>query len=204
MKQCKWCGESFNTDNKPKGWMANHSRWCSSNPKRKDYVNKLEQVRNNITDATRRKMKKGIIAAHKRGAYSHIEYGDSFKGKKHTPETIEIIRQKALNSNHRRLRKGMVEYKGILLDSSWELALAVRLDELKIEWERPSPIKWKDKDKHTHNYFPDFYLKEYDLYIDPKNPAAFIAQKEKIQILQETVPNLIFLRTLEDCKNFTP
>ena len=126
-RQCKWCEKSFDLSDKPKGFMANHSRWCDENPKRKEYVERLATVRNTyITEETRNKMRKGISEAHKRGAYEHVDQGKAFRGKKHTPESIELIRKKALESNHRRLRRGMVEYKGVMLDSSWELALAIR------------------------------------------------------------------------------
>ena len=35
--KCKHCQEVFILENHPKGWMANHSRWCQKNPKRKSY-----------------------------------------------------------------------------------------------------------------------------------------------------------------------
>ena len=201
-RQCKWCNEFFDTTNKPNGWMANHSRWCNSNPKRDEYVKRLAKTRGEyITEEARDRMKRGISEAHKRGAYSHVTL-PSFKGKSHKPETIEVIRQKALASSHRRLKKGMVEYKGVMLDSSWELALAKRLDELRIVWERPKPIKWVDKRGDVHNYFPDFYLPDYDLYLDPKNPAAYQNQKEKVAILSTTYKNLRFIYTLKECIEF--
>ena len=31
MNKCKWCLLEFNTQDKPKGWMANHTRWCDKN-----------------------------------------------------------------------------------------------------------------------------------------------------------------------------
>lgn len=202
MKQCKWCKEFFDITDKPNGWMANHSRWCDENPKRLEYLERLSKTRENITEETREKMKIGISEAHKRGDYDNVDFGKAFRGKKHKPETIDVIRQKALKSNHRRLRKGMVEYKGIMLDSSWEYALAKRLDELQIKWVRPKPLKWVDENGDEHNYFPDFYLEEYDLYLDPKNPAAYQNQKEKVEILKKTYKNLIFILTLDECKNF--
>ena len=64
-------------------------------------------------------------------------------------------------------------YKGITLDSSWELELAKRLDDLNIKWNRPDPLKWKDSNGLEHNYFPDFYLVDHNLYLDPKNPGAY-------------------------------
>jgi hypothetical protein len=203
MKQCRWCKEFFDTTDKPNGWMANHTRWCDENPKRKEYVKRLAKTRDeHITEETREKMKEGISEAHKRGAYDHVDFGKAFRGKSHTPESIEKIRKKALESNHRRLRKGMVEYNGVMLDSSWELALAKRLDELQIKWERPEPMKWVDKNGDEHNYFADFYLEDYDLYLDPKNPAAYQNQKEKVEVLKKTYKNLRFILTLKECEEF--
>lgn len=33
-KYCKYCKETFDTDNKPIGWIGNHTRWCHKNPNR--------------------------------------------------------------------------------------------------------------------------------------------------------------------------
>jgi len=62
-------------------------------------------------------------------------------------------------------------YKGVWLDSSWELSLAKRLDELSIRWER-------DTGKHRFNYidikgkerkyYPDFFIPCFNLYIEVK------------------------------------
>ena len=160
--------------------MANHSRWCDFNPKRSQYANNMDKARSSITKDSRRKAGTSIKALHESGRYDHIDH-KTFLGKKHSDETKKKISEKALSSKHRRLRKGIVEYKGILLDSSWELALAKRLDELNIKWIRPDPIKWKGIDGVVHNYFADFYLTEYDLYLDPKNPHAISVQKQKLK-----------------------
>lgn len=182
---------------------ANHSRWCINNPKRNDYLNILnDAVRGKFSEKVNEKRSEGIKKAWNRGAYKNAQFGTSFKGKKHSEESKNLIRKKALESNHRRLRKGMVLYKNIWLDSSWEFELAKRLDELNIEWIRPKPLKWIDKKGIEHNYFPDFYLVNQDLYLDPKNSAAYENQKEKIEILKEVYPNIKFITTLNDCKNW--
>ena len=93
-------------------------------------------------------------------------------------------------------------YKGILMDSTWEVELAKRLDELNIEWLRPDPIKWVDDNNVTHNYFPDFYLPKHKLYLDPKNPHAYNVQKKKIKVLNSTY-NIKWITSLEECQNFT-
>lgn len=203
IRKCKHCQEEFDISDKSKGWMANHSRWCDKNPKRNDYSNNMEKAR---------AAKVNFINQYTKARLEGITIPDSpnkgkpgtFLGREHSKETKELMRKKALESPHRRLRKGMVEYNGVMLDSSWELALAKRLDELEIKWERPEPLKWIDQDGLIHNYFPDFYLPDYDIYLDPKNPRAAEVQKKKIDILKSTYHNLIFINDLTECKTFMP
>lgn len=124
-------------------------------------------------------------------------------GQTHSEKTKKLISEKALLSNHRRLKKGTIIYKGILLDSSWELAMAERLDNLQIKWIRPEPIKWVDLEGKTRNYFPDFYLPEHDLYLDPKNPQAYKSQKDKIECLKKQLTNLQIISNINDIKNWS-
>jgi len=193
-----------NKDNIDSKEIANHARWCHKNPKRDEYINggNLDKARAAITPECIKRRNESLKKAHERGCYDDVTYGTSFLGKKHTEETKLLMRDKALASNHRRLRRGIVEYKGVMLDSSWELELAKRLDELKVKWERPKPMKWTDKEGLEHNYFSDFYLPEYDLYLDPKNPAAYQNQIEKVNVLLKMDINIIFITTLEECKTF--
>lgn len=197
IRECKHCKQKFDISDKSKGWMANHSRWCDLNPKRLIYNKNLEKARaakinfNNqftygavVSKETKEKLRLAAI------------------GKKHSDETKKLIREKALASPHRRLKKNTIEYKGILLDSSWELELAKRLDELGIEWYRPDPLQWIDENGIKHNYFPDFYLPKYDKYLDPKNKHAIKVQENKLKILFTQYKNIDIIDSLEGCKTF--
>lgn len=191
--------------------MANHSRWCDKNPKKKEYATALIE-RNNITLMNAARKERGI---HNQFEKARIEGRDipehpmkgkevpALQGRKHTQETKVKISEKALASTHRRLRKGVVEYNGILLDSSWELALAKRLDELNINWVRPDPIPWMDEEGIVHNYFADFYLPKYDKYLDPKNKHAIRVQEKKLKMLLAQYSNIDIIDTLEGCKTFS-
>lgn len=75
--------------------------------------------------------------------------------------------------------------KIITLDSSWEKKIALFLNENNIIWTRPNPLKWIDLKGKPHNYYPDFYLPDYNIYLDPKNPYCMSQDKEKLDIISE-------------------
>lgn len=205
---CKHCKNEFN--NYTCSQKANHTRWCLENPKRSTYGKNVSQL--NTKEAIEKRSKK-IKQAHLEGKYTEA-YSKTIETKKnagkftHTEETKKLLSEKALASKHRRLIRSIREYiktdgSIVMLDSSWEEALAKRLDELNIKWIRPeNPISYVALDGKTRNYFPDFYLADYNLYLDPKNPAAMNAQKDKIDILLNMMDNLVIIETLDGCKNF--
>jgi hypothetical protein len=190
---CKYCSNEISNNV--------HYRWCTKNPK-------LLENKKNLSDKIKIGASERVKKAHAEGKYKNAKYCRI--GRKHTHEAKKKISESALKSKHRRLLKSTRPYKTIdgtivLLDSSWEEALAKRLDKIKVKWIRPKvPIKWKDTHKNVRNYFPDFYLPDYNLYLDPKNPAAYNNQIEKINALQNCMSNLIILRTLQECIAFTP
>lgn len=70
--------------------------------------------------------------------------------------------------------------KLVTVQSTYELATAEILNELGILWIRPGALKYDGR-----NYFPDFYLTELDLYLDPKNNYLAIKDAEKIRLASE-------------------
>ena len=55
--------------------------------------------------------------------------------------------------------------------------------EKNIDWIRPKPLKWENKDGKNKLYYPDFYLTKYDLFLDPKNPHCMVLDKEKMNYI---------------------
>ena len=190
---CKHCGLKKDISVEPKGWMANHSRWCDENPKK--YVGRKVWnvgLTKETSEAVQRNAK-SVSIAHKNGKYSHIDRSD-WGGTKHwKADTRQKMSESARKSTHRRLQRNIVEYNGIKFDSSWEVRLAKKLDADGIKWIRPNPIVYVDKLGLNRHYFPDFYLPDYNLYLDPKNPQAFKVQKDKIDCLQTQYNNIVFL-----------
>lgn len=68
----------------------------------------------------------------------------------------------------------------VTLQSSYELLCAEILDTLKIKWIRPKSLTYDGK-----RYFPDFYLPEHDLYLDPKNDYLAKLDEQKIACVKE-------------------
>lgn len=90
-------------------------------------------------------------------------------GHPHTEEFKQQQRQRALKQGlggfH--MRTG-IDYNGIKLDSTYEVMLAQDLDRNGIRWERCKRFPYHMNGK-LHHYTPDFYLPDYDVYLDPKN-----------------------------------
>lgn len=63
----------------------------------------------------------------------------------------------------------------VTLQSSFELNCSEILAELSISWIRPKALKYDDK-----KYFADFYLPDFDIWLDPKNDFKAVQDIEKI------------------------
>jgi len=87
----------------------------------------------------------------------------------------------------------------VLLESSWEVRIAEKLDELEIIWTRPDPIEWIDKNDESHYYYPDFFLTKYSLYLDPKNPYCMDQDEKKMKKVSEKID--IMFGDIEKIKN---
>jgi very-short-patch-repair endonuclease len=81
---CKHCCNGFN--NLSPSEKANHSRWCKMNPKNKIYLDKLLEIRNNISKESREKQGKSLEKAHSEGKYDNVDF-KGFKGKNHSEKT---------------------------------------------------------------------------------------------------------------------
>lgn len=85
-----------------------------------------------------------------------------------------------------------IPYKDVILQSSYELEFAKDLDKNNIEWERPEPLFYT-LNGEKHRYYPDFYIRNLDVYVDPKNdfliekinPKTGICDREKIEIVSK-------------------
>lgn len=206
---CKHCDLDFT--NLTTSERANHTRWCHQNPKRNetnttrvtDQLNTPEAIKKR-SDAIRKRHAEGRYEGSGKKAVESRKRNGRLN---HTDETKEKLRQSALTSTHQRVCKSTHDYTDKIgrvfrFDSTWEDALASRLDELDIEWDRPSPILYV-LDEKEHNYFADFYLPKYDLYLDPKNSYAESTQRRKLDVVSKMI-KLVILRSKQECMTWVP
>ena len=97
-------------------------------------------------------------------------------------------------------RNKQVEYNGIKLNSTWELTVVNWLEENGICWERNTTgfqYYWEEK-QSIHTYFPDFYLPEYDRFVEVKG-----YETERDRCKWKVVDNLIILKNkdIQNIKN---
>lgn len=72
----------------------------------------------------------------------------------------------------------------VWLESSYEYQIAKQLDENRISWIRPKYLTY-NLNGENKRYFPDFYLTEFDVYLDPKNDYLISKDTEKINSVIE-------------------
>lgn len=84
------------------------------------------------------------------------------------------------------------------LQSSYEKITADLLDALNIKWIRPSYLRYGDK-----KYFPDFFLVDLDLYLDPKNEYLAAIDAQKIQsVMSENKVKVLILNKEQLTKEY--
>lgn len=93
----------------------------------------------------------------------------------------------------------------IKLDSKWELEVAKRLDELNVEWYRPRiRLPYLDSNGVERGYFPDFYVKTFNCFIEVKSEfiANFQNSNNKCSYIKEHYKFVKWIETEEQCKTF--
>ena len=157
--KCQYCGREFPRKN----YLTQHEPHCSHNPEYTPYPSWIR----GLTKETDSRVKRQSES--RKQIYETI--GGTFKGRQHTSETKNKMRQIALeNENESHFgRREWFTYKDKKFISSYEVKVAQELDEHGILWEQPHRLPYIDANGKTHHYIPDFYLPTYNVYLDPKN-----------------------------------
>lgn len=203
--KCKYCGKICKNANS----LRNHERLCKENPNHQ--VSSFVEYNKNRPGgcAWNKGLTKEIDERVRRYGESYSKGVKSGKiipwvlGKtKETDERIALLSKKVSDSVNERVKrnewhkslgkKKRVEYKGIMLDSSWEVIVAEYLDKNKIEWVQPTNGFEYILDGVTHKYYPDFYIPSIDKYIEVKG-----YERRKDLVKYKVVDNLIIIKYKE-------
>lgn len=169
MFYCRFCKKECKNDNS----LRNHERLCPKNPDRDiSYItNRLNRTpwHKGLSKDIDERLKSRGEKLHNR--YESGELIGSFKGRKHSQETIDKLSDIAIQNQYEQHfgSHKSYQYNETVFISSYEIKLAKSLDENNIKWVKPERLPYIAKDNTKHNYTPDFYLPEYDVYLDPKN-----------------------------------
>lgn len=91
----------------------------------------------------------------------------------------------------------------IEMDSTWEVILAQKLDEIDVKWIRDNTLKlpYITRGRRKRKYIPDFYLPDYNLYIEVKGYWTDAA-RHKMKDVQERNPvRILILESLAEIAN---
>lgn len=116
----------------------------------------------------------------------------SFKGKKHSKETKEkISKSMSLNNKGGRCKWYIVNDQNV--QGTWERDLAIKLNLLGIKWQKLKVNNYKEsfyyEDDIKHFYTPDFYISEFDIYLEVKG-YWFGNDKRKMELVLNQNPKL--------------
>ena len=193
MLNCKFCTKVCKSPNS----LRNHERMCKLNENRKlpnidystrktsnQYLKGTAKPLSVETLALIRKNKAIYWTAERRAAQSELK-------KKTMPLTV-ALHSDSYSSNNvcGRAKKSM--YKDQLMHSSWELEVAMWFDDQNIKWSRTTPGFKYEWNNSIRTYFPDFYLPEYDVYVEVKG-----YETDRDCCKWKAVPGLVVLKIKE-------
>lgn len=178
MLLCQYCKKECKNENS----LRNHKRLCKDNP------NKQSHPRGNLGKIG---WNKGLTAETDVRVFANRESlrkqrkqnGSNWTGRKHSEKTKDLMSKKASERLSKNSKYSInFEYApGIILESTYEIQTAKILDELNIQWKKVRHgYIWDDNGKRRR-YVPDFYLPEYDVFLDPKNDYLIKKDKTKIE-----------------------
>ena len=93
----------------------------------------------------------------------------------------------------------------VLMDSTWEVMMAMRLDELEVNWERDPKMKleYRTRGGRKRNYIPDFYLPDLDIYIEVKGYWTDAAKHKMKDIIKRNPGKICILESLIEIGSLT-
>lgn len=213
--ECKFCEKVCKNDNS----LRNHERLCKKNPERKvpkktkkwfEAMNKRKGT-NGKNQFTKAKELGKVFEVTDETKKKLSDAGKGYKWteerkKKHSDSMKKAVKENpdSYTKNNVCGRVKNIEYKGVVLKGQWELKTAQWLDSNNIAWDyEPQGFVyiWNETERI---YYPDFYLKEFDLYVEVKgyktdrDVAKWKSLGDKLKIIDKNVINKLNEMDIED------
>ena len=169
---CSFCGLLFSVKGK-----SQHEKYCNMNPFREIRISPFKGKCH--TPAIKEKCKEAAILQHKNGKGSAPP---NFTGKTHKIETkikISNSMKGNTNGNHRGDRQSF--YKGIRMDSTWEVKTAEYLDNNNIIWVY-NQKGFILSDRRV--YYPDFFIYEEENFTKLIEVKGYFRENNKLKFIQ--------------------
>ena len=186
--------------------LRNHERLCKENPDRQiiksnfiEYNKKIKELGlpgNNQYTKAKKEGRTITISDDLRKKLS-----DSGKGRKLSKEQKSkisnsmkrVVREKpeSYSASNINGRVKKVLYKGVLMDSKWELEFAEWCDKELISWEK-NTLGFEYEWNGNRIYYPDFYLKDLKRFVEVKG-----YERERDLVKWKSVPDLIIVKMEE-------
>lgn len=194
---CIFCEKSCLNNNS----LAQHQIRCDKNPdkirtKHSDVTKeRLSTIMKVMNTNSQRIWKPETIEKLKTSSKNfNSEYWNEENKEKHSKLMKTIVEKypESYSTNNVSGRAKIYEYNGVKLKGTWELQIVKSLDKLNIKWTndiKPFPYFWNNK---WHLYFPDFYLIDYDLYIEVKG-----YQRDRDLFKWKVLNNLLIIKDKE-------
>lgn len=197
---CKFCEKNCKNYNS----LINHERLCKENPNRQEVVSNFIEYNkkrkdlgikgtNQYTKAKLLGLPKPVMSDETRKKLSESSKNRKYteeQKKKHS-ESMKRAVENHPNSYTKNNVVGRVKniiYNGIKLKGKWEVIVAKWLDLNNIKWEHETKsfdYEWNG----IRKYYPDFYLPEFDLFIEVKG-----YETERDRCKWKDISNLIILK----------
>jgi len=202
---CQYCNKECKNLNS----LRNHERLCKMNPDKQEtnfafYNKQIKQGTRKGTNQYIKAKQLGLdkpivtIETKRKLSISSKLAADNYWNTETRKKQSEIMKRAVLenpdsySSNNVCGRTKKITYNGFNLNGSWELIVAKWLDENNIKWTNklnPFTYIWNGSE---HMYFPDFYLPEYDWYIEVKG-----YERDRDICKWAVVPNLVLIKQKE-------
>ena len=197
---CQYCGKDCKNLNS----LRQHEIRCKQNPNKMDlsYLDSNRPGKGHQGSNQFIKAKKLGLPVPQVSDETKMKIGSAWRGKTHTEEqkqkiseSMKIAIRKYPESYSASNVNGRVKhynYNGFKIDGQWELEVAKFLDDNHIRWIKPDKGFEYEWNGNIHLYYPDFYLPDYDRYIEVKG-----YQRDRDLYKWKSVPDLIVIKSME-------